>query len=80
MSRRFLKHEDTRQYADIFGIQVVRSGGECSVICTAKAHECVGFNITQRPPIMCELCRMPNDASTSAMVSVPTWDHYAILP
>ena len=80
MSRRFLKHNDSRQHADIFGIQVVRSVDECSIICTAKAQECVGFNMKQQPPIICELCRVPHDAPTSTMVSAGTWDHYAIIP
>ena len=78
--RLFFKHEDTRQVVDVYEIQVARSVGECSTICTAKARECVGFNLKLGPPIICELSRVPHDAPNADMVVGSAWDHYAIVP
>ena len=80
MSRRFLKRDNTYQNVDVCGIWAVRSAGECSVICTVKAQECVGFNFKRGPPIVCELCSVPHDAPNADMVDHPDWDHYAIVP
>ena len=80
MSRRFLKYDDTREDANVYGIQVVKSVGECSFMCTMSTQQCVGFNYNPGPPIMCELSRVPHDAPDAHMVNDPNWDHYAIIP
>ena len=78
MARRFLKQDGMRQNADVSGIEGIRSVGECSFACLARAQACVGFNFNPGANITCELCRAPYDGPNSDMAANTTWDHYAI--
>ena len=79
MSRWFPKQTGIRQNATVIETGGINSVRECSFICISNAEDCMGFNVKQGPPAMCELSRVHYDAPNTDMVDSTAWDHYAIV-